>query len=386
MRFGRLVVRDLVRNRLRLALTIVAATIGVLAFVFLQTVVDLWYAGVEHAAADRMTIRNKTSLTQNLPLSYLRRIEAVPGVSAVTFGGWFGGRKSESQKDFYPNFFVDSSSYLKVFSEYVTPNEHASAWMNNPCGAMVGRGLADRFGWRVGDENRLRGTIYPGDWDFTVREMYRGKDETADTRGMAFDYRCINERVAADRKDRVGFFTIRVDDPSRSATIAATIDAMFADSPAETKTESERAFQLGFVAMSGAILAAVRIVSYVVLLIMLLVVSNTIAMNVREKTVELSTLRALGFRSRYVLTMVLAESTTIGFVAAVLGLLASPLVLRAFGRVVAANFGSLPPAVIRIDTVFSAGAMAVLVGVLAGVLPARAAMRIQIAEGLRREA
>ena len=373
------------RNPLRLALTIVAATVGVLAFVFLQTVIDLWYSGVEHAAIDRLAVRNKTSLTQTLPLSYLRRIESVPGVSAVTFGGWFGGRKGESQKDFYPNFFVDSATYLKVFSEYLVPSEQASAWRADPCGALVGRDLAVRFGWKPGDLISLTGTIYPGTWDFTVRGVFQGKDETVDTRAMAFDFRCLNERIDPARKDRVGFFTVRVDDPSRSAAVAATIDSMFANSPYETKTESEKAFQLGFVAMSGAILAAVRIVSYVVLLIMLLVVSNTIAMSVREKTVELSTMRALGFRTRYLVALVLGESTTIGASSACLGLLLSPLVLRIFRRVVAQSFGAFPAAVIRFDTAIMAVGMALMVGILAGIAPARSAARLEVAEGLRRE-
>jgi putative ABC transport system permease protein len=383
--FGRLVVRDLFRNRLRLVLTIVAATVGVLAFVFLQTVIDLWYAGVERAQADRLAVRNKTSLTQTLPLSYLRRIEAVPGVSVVTFGGWFGGMKSESQKDFYPNFYVDSATYLKVYNEYVASQEETAAWLGDPCGAMVGRDLAVRFGWKIGDQIGLKGTIYPGNWDFTVRGIYRGRDPTVDTRVMAFDYRCLNERVRSDQKDRVGFFTVRVDDPGRSTGVATAIDAMFANSPYETKTESERAFQLGFVAMSGAILAAVRIVSYVILLIMLLVVSNTIAMGVRERTVDLSTLRALGFRPRYLVVLVLGESTTIGLMSACVGVAASPIVVRAFGRIVAASFGSFPRPVIRTETMLLAAATSVLVGIAAGVLPALRAARMPVAEGLRHE-
>jgi putative ABC transport system permease protein len=203
---------------------------------------------------------------------------------------------------------------------------------------------------------------------------------------MLFDFKCVNERVAPDRKDRVGFFSVRVDDPSRSTAVAAAIDSMFANSPSETKTESEKAFQLGFVAMSGAILAAVRIVSYVVLFIMLLVVSNTIAMNVREKTVELSTLRALGFKTRYLALLVLGESTTIGASAAGLGLLAAPAVLGIFSRVVAKSFGSFPAAVIRFDTAVLAVGMSLLVGIAAGIVPARAAVRLEVAEGLRREA
>ena len=218
-----------------------------------------------------------------------------------------------------------------------------------------------------------------------MRGIYRGKDPTVDTRVMAFDYRCLNERLGAERKDRVGFFTVRVDDPSRSTAVATAIDTMFQNSPYETKTESERAFQLGFVAMSGAILAAVRIVSYVILVIMLLVVSNTIAMGVRERTVDFSTLRALGFRPKYLVALVLGESTTIGLLGAAFGVTLSPLIVRAFGRIVSASFGSFPVPHIRADTIVFSAVMALLVGIVAGALPALHAARLPVAEGLHRE-
>jgi putative ABC transport system permease protein len=379
-----LAMRDLARNRLRLLLTVLAASIGVVAFVFLQTVIDLWYSGVERAQPDRLAVRNKVSLTQPLPLSYFHRIESIPGVTAVTYAGWFGGMKSESQKDFYPNFYVDPATYLTVYNEYVAPGEQISAWRADPCGAMVGRSLATRFGWKLSDKISLRGTIYPGEWQFTVRGIYDGKTPEIDTRVMAFPYRCLNERLPTDQKDLVGYFSVRVDDPGRSAAIAETIDSMFANSPHETKTESERAFQLGFVAMSGAILGAVRIVSYVILVIILAVVSNTVAMGVREKTVDLSTLRALGFRPRHVVALVLGESAMIGALAAALGMAAAPLITRAFARVVTASFGSFPNAVIRPDTLVVGGLASILVGLVAGAVPALHAARIPVAEGLRR--
>jgi putative ABC transport system permease protein len=379
-----LAIRDLGRNPLRLLLTVLAASIGVVAFVFLQTVIDLWYSGVERAEPDRLAVRNKVSLTQPLPLSYFHRIATVPGVTAVTFGGWFGGMKSESQKDFYPNFFVDAPTYLRVYDEFVAPPEQVSAWLADPCGAMVGRSLVERFGWKVGDKILLHGTIYPGDWEFTVRGIYDGKTPTVDTRVMAFPFRCLNERLPADKRDLVGYFSVRVDDPARSGAIAAVIDSMFANSAHETKTESERAFQLGFVAMSGAILAAVRVVSYVVLVIILAVVSNTVAMGVREKTVDLATMRALGFRPRHVLGLVLAQSTAIGVMAAAVGIAAAPLITRAFARVVARSFGAFPRAVLHPETLVIGGAASILVGVLAGALPALRAARLPVAEGLRR--
>jgi putative ABC transport system permease protein len=379
-----LVVRDLMRNPLRLALTVLAATIGVLAFIFLQTVIDLWYAGVAQSKPDRLAVRNKISITQNLPLSYLQRIQAIPGVSAVTFGGWFGGRRSERARDFFPTFFVEPSTYLKIFDEYVAPSEQIAAWAADPCGAMVGEVLGERYGWKVGDRVTLQGDIYPGTWTFTVRGIYRGKDPRADTTGLAFGYRCLNEKLPADRKDQVGFFSVRVDDPARSIEVAANIDGMFANSAYQTKTESERTFQLGFVAMSSAILTAVRIVAYVILAIMLLVVGNTLAMGVREKTVDLATLRALGFQRRHIAGLVLSESAVIGVLSAALGTMAAPPMISGFIEQVSKVFGPMPKvAVTPLTFALGAGA-SIVVGLAAGLLPAIKAARLPVAEGLRR--
>lgn len=386
MTLRRLALRDLGRSPLRIGLTVVAAAIGALAFVFLQSVIDLWYTGVAAAQADRLAVRHKTSITQPLPLAYLRRIAAVPGVTAITFAGWFGGQRGESQRDFFPNFYVDAQTYFEVYDEYVISPEARAAWLRDPCGAMIGRSLAERFGWRPGDRVSLRGTIYPGTWDFTVRGIFDGRAGTEDTRSMVFGYRCINERVPEQQRDQVSYFGVRVDDPARSGPVAAAIDAMFANSAAETRTESERAFRLGFVAMSGAILAAIRIVSYVILAIILLVVSNTIAMGVRERTVDLATMRAIGFRPRHVIGLVLVESAVIGVIAAALGVAAAPLVIRAFGRIVTSAMGTFPKPIVDPATLAIGAAAVIAVALVAGVIPAIQAARLPVAEGLHRTA
>lgn len=386
MTFASLAVKDLFRNPLRLGLTILATAVGVLAFVFLRTVIDVWYAGVANAQADRLIVRNQASITSYLPLSYLPRIAAIPGVGAITYAGWFGGRLGESTRDFFPNYYVDPASYLRVFDEFLLDPGERAAFEADPCGAAVGRALADRFGWEVGDRVVLTGTVFPGTWEFTVRGIYEGARPATDTTAMTFPYRCVNERIPEALRDRVGYFAVRVDDPSRSAAIAAEIDRTFANSAAETRTESERAFQLGFVAMSGAILTAIRVVGYVILAILLLVVGNTLAMGVRERTVDLATMRALGFRPRHVVTLVLAESLAIGLAGAALGIAGAPPVIRAFGRTVARQFGPVPDLSPSAGTLLLAVGAAVAVGLLAGALPAAQAARIGVAEGLRRVA
>jgi putative ABC transport system permease protein len=292
----------------------------------------------------------------------------------------------ESRQDFFPNFYVDKATYLQVYDEYVAPPEQLSAWQADPCSAMVGRSLVDRFGWQIGDRVTLEGSIYPGEWTFTIKGIYRGRTPQVDTTVLAFGYRCLNERLSAELKDLVGVYTIVVDDPSRSAQVAARIDAMFENSAYPTRTESERAFQMSFIAMSAAILTAVRIVAYAVLVILLLVVGNTLAMNVREKTVDLATLRALGFRRYHLAGLVLAESAVIGVAGAAVGLALAPPVIDGFAAVVSENFGPLQEVTITARTYALATGASLGVALLAGLLPALRAANLPIAEGLRRVA
>lgn len=386
MSFARLALAGLLRSPLRLALTVLATSVGVVAFLFLQTVIRLWYAGVAAAAPDRLLVYNKAFITQPLPLSYLQPIRGVPDVSAASYGGWFGGRISEKASDFFPSFFVDQATYLDVFRDFLAPKDQVAAWKADPCGALIGQALAQRFGWKVGDRIPMVGDLYPGDWAFTVRGVYAGRTPEVDTTALLFGYRCLNERAPEPLKDQVGFFALRIDDPARSAQVAAAIDGMFANSPYPTKTESERSFQLGFVAMSGAIVEALRIVSYVILAIMLLVVSNTMAMAVRERTTEIATLRALGFRRPYLVALMVAESMSIALASAALGTAASPALVRLFRAVVAKSFGPLPTISIAPATLALGAAASLAVGIAAVLAPAIHAGRLPVAEALRRAA
>jgi putative ABC transport system permease protein len=348
--------------------------------------VDLFYAGAATAQVDRLIIRNKVAITQPLPLSYFPRIAAVPGVTAITHQTWFGGTMSESQRDFFPTLAIDTASFLKVYSEYIVPPEQLAAFEADPCGALVGRSLAKRFGWKEGGRLTLKSQIHPGEWTFNIRGIYDGARPGVDTSAMVFGYRCLNERVPESWKDQVGLYSVRVDDPSRSAQVAAAIDGMFANSPYATVTESERAFQLGFVAMSSAILTAVKLVSNVILAIILLVIGNTIAMAVRERTRDIATLRAMGFRRRHVVLFIAVEAAFIGVAAGVLGSLAAPPLLEGFTRAVQSQFGPMPESGVRAQTLVLAALAAVGVSLLGAVGPAIRALRLPVAEGLRRVA
>jgi putative ABC transport system permease protein len=386
MTFGRLVWRDLLRNPLRLGLTVLAGAVGVMAFIFLRTVVDIFYIGAEQAQADRLVVRSKASITEELPLAYLTRIAAVPGVDDLTYYGFFGGRYGESQRDFFGSAYVDPATFLRVFDEMVVPPQDVAAFQADPCGALIGKDLAARYGWTTGSRVTLKGTIYPGDWTFTVRGIYDVSKGGMDTNSLLFGYRCLNEKLPDERKDRVGAFMLRIEDPSRSAAVATAIDGMFANSPYPSRTESERAFTLGFISMMSAIITAVKVVSSVILLIILLVIGNTLAMSVRERTRDLATLRAMGFKSGRVVQLVLFESLAIGLAAAGLGVLISPPLVNGFLGVVGSQLGGLPDNVIQRSTLVLGALAALGVSLLAGAIPALRAVRISVADGLRKVA
>lgn len=386
MTFGRLVWKDLLRNPLRLGLTVLAGGVGVMAFIFLRTVVDLFYVGAAAAQADRLFTRSKVSITEDLPLAYLPRIAAVPGVSDVTFYGFFGGRYGESQKDFFGSAFVDPPSFMKVFDEVRVPPEQVAAFTADPCGALIGKDLAARYGWKAGDRVTLEGTLYPGDWTFTVRGVYDVLSGGMDTASFFFGFRCLNEKLPEARQDRVGAFLLRVEDPSRSALVSASVDAMFANSPYPTRTESERAATLGFISMLSAIITAVQVVSTVILLIILLVIGNTLAMSVRERTRDLATLRAMGFKSGRVVMLVLFESLVIGLASAALGVLIAPPLVHGFISAVGSQLGGVPKDFMRESTLLLGALAALGVSLLAGAIPALRAVRISVAEGLRKVA
>lgn len=386
MTFGRLIWRDLSRNPLRLGLTVLAGAVGVMSFIFLRTVVDIFYMSAESAQADRLFTRAKASITEELPLSYLPRIAAVRGVDDITYYGFFGGRYGESQRDFFGTAFVDPVSFMRVFDELLVSPQQAAAFQADACGALIGPELARRHGWKPGDRVTLKGTLYPGDWTFTVRGIYGVRGGTLDESSLFFGFRCLNEKLPESRRDRVGAFMLRVEDPSRSAAVASAVDAMFANSPYPTRTESERAATLGFISMLSAIITAVRVVSSVILLIILLVIGNTLAMSVRERTRDLATLRAMGFKSGRVVMLVLFESLAIGLASAVLGVLIAPPLIQGFIAAVGSQLGGLPSEVIRESTLLLGALAALGVALLAGVIPAVRAVRLPVAEGLRRVA
>ncbi|WP_243439005.1 ABC transporter permease [Fundidesulfovibrio soli] len=380
----RLAVRNAFRHRLRSVLTILGVAVAILAFGLLRTLVDAWYSGVEASAADRLVTRNAISLTFSLPLAYREKIRAVPGVTEVSQGNWFGGIYVD-EKNFFANFAYDIPSLLAIYPELAVPDkEQLTALLRDRKGALVGDKLAKRFGWKVGDPVTLRGTIFTGDWDFTIRAIYKATRAGVDESQFFFHWTYLDETLRSTMPTRagyVGFYLVGIDDPTRSADISRAVDAQFANSLAETLTETEKAFQMGFVSMSSAIILAIRLVSFVVVLIILAVSANTMAMSARERSGEYAVLKTLGFSSSTLALLIAGEALALSVTGACLGL---ALVLPCAEAVGAFMTDFFPVFLVSEQTIIMGLVAGVAVGLLSAVYPALYAARVGIAQALRK--
>ncbi len=377
----KLILRNALRHKIRTGLTVFGLLIAVLAYGLLQTVVDAWYAGADAASKTRLITRSAISLAFTLPVSYESRIRSVEGVSTVARSTWFGAIYKEP-KNFFPQFAV-SANYLDLYGEFIVPEAERQAWARDRKGALVGRQLADQFGFKVGDVIPLRGSIYPGDWQFVVRGIFDGADDTKITRQMLFHWEYLNEWLrgrAGRRADQVGVYIVGINTPDRAAEIARAVDAQFQNSVAETLTETEQAFQLSFVSMSNEIIAAIRVVSYVVILIIMAVMANTMAMSARERTAEYATLKALGFGPGFVALLIFGESLAICVAGGGMGLWLTPYAAAGFKQ---AAGGIFPIFAVSQATVIAQIVCALGVGVAAAIVPAVQASRVRIVDGLR---
>jgi putative ABC transport system permease protein len=378
----RLILRNALRHRLRTGLTVLGIVVAVLAFGLLQTVVDAWYTGARGASETRLVTRNAISLVFPLPISYQAKIRGIEGVTAVTHSNWFGGVYKDG-RSFFPQFAVQADTYFDLYPEFVVPPEQMREFLRDRRGAIVGRKTAEAFGFRVGDVVPLRGTIYPGDWTFIVRGIFDGAEDRTDERQFFFHWDYLNEYAKqrmARRGDTVGVYVVRVATPDRVPKVAEAIDAMFANSLAETRTETEQAFALGFVAMTEAIVVLIRVVSFVVIAIILAVMANTMAMTARERAPEYATLKALGFRPPFLTALIVGESLAIAAMGGVIGILLTGPAVQRFTAATGTLFPSMD---VSLLTLALQVACVVGVGLLAAAIPAWRASRVSIAEGLR---
>lgn len=383
MELFRLLLRNALRHKMRTVLTVLGVGVAVMAFALLQTVVTAWHAGVEASAANRLITRHAVSFVFPLPLSYRDRIAQIAGVNKVTYAVWFSGVYIDKNQ-FFARLAVDSDTFFDVYPEFVIDQEQFEAFKRERNACIIGVDIANRYHLKIGDIMPIEGDVYPGQWEFVVRGIYYPRDQTTDPSSMMFHYRYVDERVRQefpDRAGQVGWYIVRIDDPANSAQISQDIDNLFANSRAETKTETERAFQQSFLSAASAVITAMNIMSFVIIGIILLVLGNTMVMSARERTHEFAVLKALGFSGGQLFLLLGGESMILSIAGSALGLALTLPAVAGFQS--ALPKGWFPVFYIKPETILIGCIAGFAVGLLASLIPLRRVLTTRIVEGLR---
>jgi putative ABC transport system permease protein len=384
MKFLRLVLPNFKRHKLRTLLTILSVIVAFVLFAYLGAIRNAFSFGVSVAGADRLIVRHKVSLIQLLPQSYEAEIERVEGVSDATHATWFGAIYKDP-KNFFGQMPVKPEEFMRMYPEFKLPPEQMQAWLKTRTGAIVGRTTADRFGWKVGDKIPLMATYWRSKeknsqlWTFDLVGIYEGSPET-DTSNFFFRHDYFDE-MRRGGQGQVGWYYIRVADPKNAEDVARRVDAVFENSPAETKTETEKAFVKGFAEQAGNIGAIVMAILTAVFFTILLVAGNTMAQAVRERMSELGVLKAIGFTDAQVLTLVLTEAMLIAIVGGGIGLVLGYYAVQGGDP----TGGALPVFIVPRGDLILGVVFVILLGIVSGLLPALQAMRLNAVEALRRE-
>ncbi len=385
MKFAHLVWSGLKRKKLRTALTVLSITVAFVLYGILSSIRQALTGGVSLEGADRLIVRHKVSIIQLLPVSYKARMEQIPGIASATHQTWFGGVFQQQPKYFFMQSPVEPETFLDMHPELLISPEQKAAWLKTRTGAIVGRTTANRLHWKLGDRVPIFSPIWGKSdrsqtWEFDIVGIYDGKEKNTDTMTLLFHYDYFDEaRIGA--KGQVGWYTVRVKDPAQAATVAAAIDKEFENSDAETKSEPEQAFVQSWVKQIGNIALITSAILLAVFFTILLVTGNTMSQSVRERTGELGLLKAVGFTNSRVLALVMAESCFIALLGGMLGLGAACLLVPGIGKALASV---LPMFYFPGRDLLWGGCWALGLGVFAGVFPAWGAMRLRVADALRR--
>jgi len=372
------VLANLGRHKRRTVLTIASVALALFLFASLRTVITTLAAAANFGSVRRLVVTNATGIVFPLPLSYANRLRAVPGVEGLTWANWFGGRYGDGKR-FFANFAVDGKSYLELYPEISVPADQREAWLQDRSGALVGVRLLDVFGWRVGQNVTLQGTIFPGDWTFTIRGVYTPKDRVINDDALMFHHALLDERIG--RAGIAGWYILRIDDPNNAAGIAKTIDAQFKSSSAPTKTGTEQAFNASFATMWGNVSLLLNTIGMAVVFAILLVTANAMMMSARERTGEVAVLKTIGFSDVRLFGLVMVEAGIITLTGALIGLGGAKLLYKT------TNFsaqGFLPGFDVSGGTLAVGGAIALLLMLASGVVPAVGAARLPVVQALRR--
>ena len=383
MKYFPLLWSNLKRKKLRTLLTLLSVLVAFILYGYLAAIRQALDQGVSVAGADRLVVRHRVSIIQMLPVSYQARISRIPGVKEIASASWFGGIYQEP-RNFFAQMPVEPLEFLALYPEFRLSEEAKKAWLATRTGAIVGRKTADRFGWKVGDRIPLQATIWTKSdggrtWDFDLVGIYEGVEQGTDTTQFFFRYDYFDE-TRSDMKGQVGWYIVRVNDPKVAEEVARKIDEEFANSPAETKAETEGAFVRGFAKQIGDITTIMVAILGAVFFTILLVAGNTMAQSVRERTEELGVLKAVGFTSGQVVALVLAESCLLSGLGGLAGLGIAWVLISAGDP----TRGALPMFYFPTWDLLVGLGLVLALGLGTGLLPAWQAMRLRIAVALRR--
>jgi len=397
MNLGHLVVRNVFRNKMRLALTVLGAAIAVMTFITLRTALRSWAVAQEFAQKDRLMTRHKVTFVLPLPKRYAQDVAAAkapdgrPLVRAVTYANWFGGREPNHPNEFFASMAVDGKTYFDVYDDVHVPKDQFDAFLNDRSGAIVGKGLADKFGWKVGDRITLESPLYPAadgaGWAFTVSGLYTAAPHVGQ-QNFLFHWQRLDDALPAEQRDNIGWITSRTTDPDGAVKASVALDRIFGERDVQTVSQDERTFNTGFIGMISSVLDVLSVLSLVILAIMALILANAVGMSTRERTGEYAALKAVGFKPRHIAFIVAGEAALVGLLGGVVGLVLSYIVVdRGVGKFFEENMTQFFP-VFRVDgsTLAVALLVAIALGLCASLLPAIRASRLRVTEALRRVA
>ncbi len=382
MKIFKLIFKNLLRHKLRSLLTVTGIGVAVMAFVLLRTVLSAWDIALEQASPNRLITRHAVSFIFPMPLSYKEKIAAIPGVTGITYMNWFQGIYIE-EKNFFPRIAVEVETLFDIYSEFIVPPDQLATFKKERNSCVVGRKTAEKFKFKIGDIIQVRGDIFPGDYQFVIRGIYKGRDRVTDETQMMFHWNYLNERMLQEmpiRAGQVGWYAIRIANPADAARISMAVDELFKNSPAETKTETEKAFTQGFISMSSAIITAMEFISYIIIGVILLVLANTMVMTARERIREYAVLKTLGFSALHIVGLIAGESLTISVMGGIVGLLLASPVVSGVSLELSNYF---PIFEIQTSTLITAGMFALFLGITASLFPIYRALNTKIVDGLR---
>jgi putative ABC transport system permease protein len=384
MKFINLVLKSARRSKRRTALTMISVALAVFLFATLRSVLDGFDAVAAASSAQRLVTIRSTSMIFSMPTNHTEVIKSTPGVTDVTWANWFGGIYKDP-KNFFGQFAIDPESYLRMYPEVILSPEERKAFLEDRTGCIVGDGLAKKYGWQIGE----RIVIQPGipvygslDYPFTIRGIYRAGSSAVDNQSMMFHWKYADERSTP--RGQVGWVVTRVANPDQATQVASTIDQKFANSPYETKTDTEQAFSAQFASMLGNLNLLLGSVALAVVLSTLFVAGNTMAMSVRERTTEIAVMRTLGFPGATIFLLVVGEGLLVAFVGGVAGALLARAIINAEFLGLAGGF--IPMFGVTNWNVVVGMGLSVVIGLLAALIPATMASRLKIVDALRRVA